>query len=556
MAKDHKDNMTYQVFTLMDLLYAHGVSECVISPGSRSTPLAIAAEMHPGIKTHIHPDERSAAFFALGIAKYSSEPVVLICTSGTAAANYTPAIAEAGLSHVPIIALTADRPHELRDVGAPQSINQEDMYRNYTKYYTELPIADGHLSSQNLLETKVLQGAQYFYGTSRGPIHINVPIREPLMPDVTRTDLFFRSRWKPPVQITEAVPDLTLKGNGIVFIGETIDDLESLVPLMERKGLTIITDPRQHIRRGAATVTHHDLLFGSLSEEQKAWLDKEVDFILRIGDPFTSKALNTFLSQTSIPQYLISEHQQLKTYPKAPEKVFVGSIDHIFHSLDFGGGGPTVKEWFTGIDDAIRSFITGQMPGYEDEGRFMYEILERLPENRTLFVSSSMPIRDVERYDVGNRHKILSNRGANGIDGVVSTAMGVATQTPITLIIGDIALYHDMNGLLISKLESIDINIIVFNNNGGGIFGFLPQKQEAAHYERLFGTPIDIDFSHAAAMYGFNYRFVETTDAITADDMAAAGRNIVEIRTDRNANVESHQQLRLKVQEMIQAYGT
>ncbi|MFB9859647.1 2-succinyl-5-enolpyruvyl-6-hydroxy-3-cyclohexene-1-carboxylic-acid synthase [Salinicoccus siamensis] len=555
MAKDHKDNMTYQVFTLIDLLYAHGVSECVISPGSRSTPLSIAAEMHPGMKTHVHPDERSAAFFALGIAKYSNEPVVLICTSGTAAANYTPAIAEAGLSHVPLVALTADRPHELRDVGAPQSISQEDMYRNYTKYYTELPIADGHLSGQNLLEAKVLQGAQYFYGANRGPVHINVPIREPLMPDLTRTDLFFRSRSETPAQITEAVPSYTFKGSGLVFIGETIEALEGLVPLMENKGLTVITDPRQHIRMKAATVTHHDLLFGSLSEEQKAWLDDEVDFIIRIGDPFTSKALNTFLSQTSIPQYLISEHQQLKTYPKAPEKVFVGSIGHIFRSMDFEGGSSIVKGWFTEIDAAIRDYITAQIPDYRDEGRFMYEMLERLPEDRTLFVSSSMPIRDVERYDVGNHHKILSNRGANGIDGVVSTALGVATKTPVTLIIGDIALYHDMNGLLISKLESIDINIIVFNNNGGGIFGFLPQKQEATHYERLFGTPIDIDFSHAAAMYGFNYRLVEAADAITEDDMSAAGRNIMEIRTDRDANVESHQQLRFEVQEMIQSYG-
>ncbi|WP_031544299.1 2-succinyl-5-enolpyruvyl-6-hydroxy-3-cyclohexene-1-carboxylic-acid synthase [Salinicoccus luteus] len=551
---DHQNALTYQVFTLMDLLQSHGVQEIVISPGSRSTPLALAAELHPDIHTHIHPDERSAAFFALGLAKLEHSPVGLICTSGTAAANYLPAIAEADLSHIPLLALTADRPHELRDVGAPQAINQRDMYRNYVRYYTELPIADVHESLPNLLETKVMQCAQYLRGLEMGPVHINIPIREPLMPDMTRTDLFFRT----PKALTQyrTVPEagIRLDGHGIVLIGETVEELDAVAPILDRDNLTVITDPRQHIRRNlAGAITHQDLIFNSMHPEQFERLEREVDFIVRIGEPLTSKATNKFLAQSGVPQYLISEHQILKTFPVAPKEAFVGTISEILKSIEFSSGGTGPKAWLTALDARISKRIEKYIADYDDEGRFMYEIIRHTPAHRAVFLSNSMPIRDGERYDLDNTQRIYANRGANGIDGVVSTALGMAVKTPLTLVIGDIALYHDMNGLIMSKLEDIDINIIVFNNNGGGIFSFLPQNDNQEHFERLFGTPLDLDFRHTAELYNFNYMHTDKIADITNGLMNQKGRNIIEIKTDRVTNAASHQDLRRQIEDVVKS---
>lgn len=554
MTIDHQATLTYQVFTLMDLLQSHGMREVVISPGSRSTPIALAAELHPDIRTYIHPDERSAAFFALGLSKNDRSPIGLICTSGTAAANYLPAMAEADLSHIPLIALTADRPHELRGVGAPQAINQQNMYANYVRYYTELPIADAHPSHSDMLETKILQCAQYFGGVDRGPVHINIPIREPLMPDMTRTDFFHRT----PKTVTEYSVALSsnprFEGHGLVFIGETSEDLEDVCSILDKENLTVIADPRQHIRRLLPDViTHHDLIFSNLNSTQLERLEAEVDFIIRIGEPLTSKVTNQFLAKTLIPQYLFSEYQQLKTFPSTPQAVYIGSIGTLLENTVFKKHGRGPKSWLTELDRRIANRIEAYVVDYEDEGRFMYEIIRQTDPDRALFLSNSMPIRDGERYDLDNTQKIYANRGANGIDGVVSTALGMAKRTPLTLIIGDIALYHDMNGLIISKLEDIDVNIIVFNNNGGGIFSFLPQSENKDYFERLFGTPLELDFRHVAELYGFSYVSTDMIQDVTGELMNQGGRNIIEIKTDRSVNVTSHQKLRRQIEDVVKS---
>ncbi|WP_020007435.1 2-succinyl-5-enolpyruvyl-6-hydroxy-3-cyclohexene-1-carboxylic-acid synthase [Salinicoccus albus] len=553
---NHQELLTKQVFTLVDILWSHGVDEVVISPGSRSTPIAIAAELHPHIKTYVHPDERSAAFFALGLSKRDHSPVGIICTSGTAAANYTPAIAEAELSHLPLIAITADRPHELRDVGAPQSIDQNNMYGNYVKYYTELPPADAHKSALNLIGTKVMQCSRYFNGNETGPVQINVPVREPLIPDITRTDLFYREKAvRPEYQLTDhALTELT--GTGLVLIGETMETLSGIEPVLDKDYLAVIADPRQHIRKTLHnTVTHHDLIFNALDEDQFSYIEENVDYILRIGDPLTSKAVNSFLSATEIPQYLISEHQNLKTFPIAPYQAFVGQVRGTLKNIEFKPGGRRFKHWFSNMDAAVESHIDLNIHQYTDEGRCTYEIFKHTEAGRSFFLSSSMPVRDGERYDTVNTHTIYANRGANGIDGVVSTALGMASKQKVTLIIGDVALYHDMNGLIMSKLEDVDLNIIVFNNNGGGIFSFLPQYDNQDHFERLFGTPLDLDFRHTAALYDFNYHEVNSYADIDSRLVNAAGRNLIEIKTDREQNLKQHQQMKTEIGDMVKSIG-
>lgn len=553
---NHQELLTRQVFTLVDVLWSYGMEEVVISPGSRSTPIAIAAELHPNIKTHVHPDERSAAFFALGLSKAERSPVGIICTSGTAAANYTPAIAEADLSHIPLIALTADRPHELRDTGAPQSISQNNMYRNYVKFFTELPLADMHESAVELIEAKILQCSVFFTGINTGPVHINVPVREPLMPDVTKLELFNRPKKRTPVyKMVDGAIDV-FHGTGLLFIGETKADISAIARMIERDNLTIVVDPRQHLRKTLKNaVTHHDLIFNALSEEQFGFVEENVDFILRIGEPLTSKAANKFLAATHIPQYVISELQNVKTYPVAPEASYIGEIKDTLEHVEFSSGTAAFKNWLTDIDASISRHIDDNINGFTDEGRFTYDIIRNTEGTTTFFLSSSMPIRDVERYDTLNIHSIFANRGANGIDGVVSTALGTAVKRPVTLIIGDVALYHDMNGLLMAKLEDIDINIIVFNNNGGGIFSFLPQYAEKNHFERLFGTPLDLDFKHTAALYDFNHSAVTDVNELDGQLLNRSGRNMIEIRTDRDKNLQEHQKLKNEIGGMVKAIG-
>lgn len=544
----HQKHLTEQVFTLVDGLYSKGVSEVVISPGSRSTPLAIAFELHPYIKTYIHPDERGAGFFALGLSKTSKRPVSLLCTSGTAAANYTPSVSEAGLMHIPLVVLTSDRPHELRQVGAPQAINQTNMFTNYVKYETELPIADSSETNMSHVFDRVLQASQYFYGINKGPVHINVPVREPLMPDVSRTDLFYREQ-----QLENSVTYNTdiepLVGNGLVIIGETDFNFENF-DFEQYKNLTFIMDPRIDKRTELShVVTTHDLIFTNLTKEQEENLNHRFDFIVRVGEAVTSKSTNQFLKRTTLPQILISEFNDVKTFPKTPDKIYVGDVNETLKSLfiesDYS------DNILYNLDRKIKSLIKDIMEDYTDEGRYMYEVIKNTYRTRRVFLSSSMPIRDFERYDVFNQLKIYSNRGANGIDGVVSSAFGVATKEDMTLIIGDVALNHDLNGLLMSKLENIDGTVICFNNNGGNIFSYLPQKEHDVYFERLFGTPLNLDFSHAAKLYDFDYHLINSPEDLTEELLNQTGRVFIEIKTDRDDNKVQHNKLKEQVKDLV-----
>jgi 2-succinyl-5-enolpyruvyl-6-hydroxy-3-cyclohexene-1-carboxylic-acid synthase len=286
----YTEALTTQTFSIIDALYEYGMNELVISPGSRSTPLAIAAELHEGIKTYIHPDERGAGYFAVGLTKKRRQPIGILCTSGTAAANYTPAVSEAGLSHLPLIVLTSDRPHELKNVGAPQAIEQHNMYSNFVRYQTELPIADSHDSAESLINDKVLQASQYFNGVNMGPVHFNIPVREPIMPNVRRLDLFKRVQKSMTPAITVPGDIEKLKGTGLVFIGETAEDLTPLVSVLEQGNLIAVCDPRQNLRTFVKdAIVNHDMMFSNFSENHRQYIEDNIDFIIRIGEPVTSK---------------------------------------------------------------------------------------------------------------------------------------------------------------------------------------------------------------------------------------------------------------------------
>lgn len=548
----YTEALTTQTFSIIDALYEYGMNELVISPGSRSTPLAIAAELHDGITTYIHPDERGAGYFALGLSKKKRQPIGILCTSGTAAANYTPSVSEAGLSHLPLIVLTSDRPHELKNVGAPQAIEQNNMFSNFVRYQTELPIADHHESAETLINDKVLQASQYFNGINMGPVHFNIPVREPIMPNIERLDLFKRTQKKilPALIIPRNLP--RLKGQGIVLIGETAENLTPLKALLEQGNISVICDPRQNVRTIVdKAIVNHDMMFSNFSNTHRQYINDNVDFIIRIGEPVTSKQTNAFLKQTTIPQYLISEFQNIKPFPITPSETYVGTIEEILPRLVEENSQSNMKQWFTTLSHKIHHYIDTNIENFDDEGRYVYDIIQQTDSERTFFLSSSMPIRDFERYDTKVHHDVFANRGANGIDGVISSALGVSTKEKVTMLIGDVSMNHDINSLLMAKLENIDFTIIVFNNNGGNIFSYLPQYEHKEHFERLFGTPLDLNFEHAAKLYDYEYIHIDSVGSLSPDMLNKSGRQMIEIKTDREYNLASHNTLKSQLKNLV-----
>lgn len=551
---NHSDALTQQVFTFASELYAYGVREVVISPGSRSTPLALALEAHPKIKTWIHPDERSAAFFALGLIKGSKKPVAILCTSGTAAANYTPAIAESQISRLPLIVLTSDRPHELRSVGAPQAINQVNMFSNYVNFQFDLPIADG---SEQLLDTIHYQmqiASQYLYGPHRGPIHFNMPFREPLTPDMDRVDLLTsENKTLPHYQKSIAVHDISAtlqKKKGLIIVGDLQhQEVDQILTYSTIYDLPILADPLSQLRKynHPNVITTYDLLY-------RAGLDLDVDFVIRVGKPVISKKLNQWLKRTSAYQILVQNNDKIDVFPTPPNISYEISANDFFSSL-IEEENVQRKDWlelWQSLERQSRIEIKDYLNHASDEAAYVGELIHKLSNEDALFVGNSMPIRDVDNLMFETEAEVYANRGANGIDGVVSTAIGMAVHKNVTLLIGDLSFYHDMNGLLMAKLNDIHINIVLVNNDGGGIFSYLPQKDSASEYfERLFGTPTGLDFEHTALLYDFTFERFENLTDFKYMELSAMGSHIYEVLTNREDNLQQHQILYKKLSDIV-----
>ena len=551
---NHKEALTKQVYTFASELYAYGVREVVISPGSRSTPLAIAFEAHPNIKTWIHPDERSAAFFALGLIKGSERPVAILCTSGTAAANYTPAIAESQISRIPLIVLTSDRPHELRSVGAPQAINQVNMFANYINFQFDMPVADGSQEMLNTINYQMQIASQYLYGPHRGPIHFNLPFREPLTPDLEMTEnLKSEHKILPHYQKNIDIQDIKniLKDKkGLIIVGDmqhqAVDQILTYATIHD---LPILADPLSQLRKfnHPNVITTYDLLY-------RSHLNIDADFIIRVGKPVISKKLNQWLTRTNAFQILVQNNDKIDVFPTPPHISYEISANDFFRSLV---NEPTVnrKDWierWQSIEAQSRKAITQHMSQATDESAFVSTLIQKLTKDDALFVSNSMPIRDVDNLLFDSEVEVYANRGANGIDGVISTALGMAVHKRVTLLIGDLAFYHDMNGLLMAKLNDIHINVVILNNDGGGIFSYLPQKTAAEQYfERLFGTPTGLNFEYTAMLYDFSFKRLNNITDFSQVSFSNMNSYIYEILTNREDNLEQHQLLYQKLSEIL-----
>lgn len=528
--------LTDWVASMVNRLVESGVTDVVISPGSRSTPLAMAAYLHPQIRHHIIVDERSAAFYALGLTRSTDtiRPVALICTSGTAATNYYSAVTEALISQLPLIVLTTDRPHELRNVGAPQAINQVRLYGEQVKTSLDLPVPEE--ATLSFMQQTVTRFTNLAMQAPMGPVHLNVPFREPLLPDLEQLKLMLTGEPAIPerqrVRPTNTDRNIFLERTSqkqIAFIVGPYTPLswqEAIYKLAAERNIPIFADPLSGMRRFDNILTNYDTWLAS--EHRIDWLP---DVFIRFGAAPVSKRFNQWMSTT---EQLVIEEPGSHRDPSSRATICYGdALD--FLSLIESTNDPRYVERLRFLDNVTET----AKPSLQGEAELTKRLLDTSIER--LFVSNSMPIRDVDTtLSAGKSVQVLANRGANGIDGVLSTALGSCYDTShAALLIGDLAFYHDSNALQLLKHHPGKFSVVISNNNGGGIFSFLPQASvDTQLFEDLFGTPLDLNIRGFAETYGLSYRLLEQPQEI--QEAIEDGIHLIEFPSDRELNVTTH----------------
>jgi 2-succinyl-5-enolpyruvyl-6-hydroxy-3-cyclohexene-1-carboxylate synthase len=562
----HIETLTRYTANFVDELTKNGLTNVVISPGSRSTPLALTFTEHPDIKEWVIIDERSAAFFALGIAKQTKQPVALVCTSGTAAANYFPAIVEAYHSRVPLIVLTADRPHELRDVGAPQAIEQIKLYGDYVKWFQEMALPEGSPTMLQYVRNKAARAFYMAHEGNPGPVHLNFPFREPLNPDFSLEHLWGGSSKKSGAsiyngrkhldqeQLQSLFVQLQHKQKGVIVCGPQVESAfaEAVVELASAWNLPILADPLSQIRSGKHTKKHIIEGYDAFLRSETIRKRLKPDFIIRFGAMPVSKPYLFYVKENKqAVQFIVENHTGFREPTgNVTEFIFADPVLLCEDLVALTGKANKEKvwleKWLQMNEIAKKHLDSGLVEEQITEGEAVRGLIEVLPEQSSLYVGNSMAIRDVDTFFMTTEKEmtVLANRGANGIDGMISSGMGAAaTGKPVTLLLGDLSFYHDLNGLLAAKHYGLNITILLINNNGGGIFSFLSQAADKKHFDSLFGTPLDIDFKHVITMYDGQYTVANNVTELKRmlkDSANHQGLSVIEVKTDRDDNVDWH----------------
>ncbi|MEK6268323.1 MAG: 2-succinyl-5-enolpyruvyl-6-hydroxy-3-cyclohexene-1-carboxylic-acid synthase [Planococcus sp. (in: firmicutes)] len=549
--------LTEYVSAFTHSLVEQGVKDVVISPGSRSTPLAYACMKEEGLAVYRQIDERSAAYFALGLAKASGKPVMLLCTSGTAAANYFPAVVESFYARVPLLVVTADRPHELREVGAPQAINQVNLFGTHVKWATDLPMPETE-NQLAFLTRHLHRSVQNATSEPRGPVHINVPFREPLRIDfeqdyVSNHEIaHFGGELSLSAESRMFLQQLLKKEKGLLIVGEQTQKMPNeFWAFIEKLDWPVLADPLSNLR-GNVPQSAKSLIIDSYDALLKSERFKETvipDAVIRVGPQPVSKPLSLFLAAVKPETYVVFDESSMLRDPQSVATHHIQAAEKDLWQLSLENKSTNAyREKWTQASHLYWQVVEQHCQNELDEGVLAKVLFDRL-DQCDLIVSSSMPIRDVDTYFQTTERDIMlyANRGANGIDGVVSTAFGVqaAKQRPAYLYIGDLSFLHDMNGLIASKMQETDLTIVIMNNNGGGIFSYLPQSQEERYFEELFGTPTGLTFSDAANMYDAQYVSAETVEQFAAalDEPKTKSVKMIEVFTNRENNVTTHRKL-------------
>src|SRR5579864_1651222 len=538
---------------LVDELYREGVEAVCISPGSRSTPLVLAFARHGGFDVRLILDERSAAFFALGRARATHKPVALVCTSGTATANYLPAIIEASMSSVPMIVLTADRPPALRGSGANQTIDQHQLYGGYVRMFVETGVPRAHVHAAKMWRTLARRAVET---AQTGPIHINLPFDEPLTPtgaevDLGTTDPKPQQTLTTPAVNVDSFRDLLLSERGAVVAGQIDQDAHAVAALAEHLGWPLIAEPLSGLRTpGDALSAGQALLGDDRFAEQHA-----PDVVLQFGRTPTSRATQRFVAAAA-RLGVIGER------PADPAKAAVqtliapeGAAARALIKLVSENDGTWLKDWRDAdavARGALDTFLNAERQPFEI--RVARDVAASVPDGTTLVVASSTPIRDLDFAMVPREGvRVIANRGASGIDGFVSTVLGVASAgTPTVALTGDLSLLHDAAGLLWAARRGEPVTFVVVNNKAGGIFDLLPSAALPEN-DVLFATAHEVDLRALAGAAGMGYE--------TGTDLAAylkqppAATTIFEMPIDRARAVKRRKALKKAIATALNAAG-
>jgi 2-succinyl-5-enolpyruvyl-6-hydroxy-3-cyclohexene-1-carboxylate synthase len=550
---------------LVDGLVSQGLEHVCVSPGSRSTPLALALSRHPDVSVHVHLDERSSAFFGLGLAKATERPVAVACTSGTAAANLFPAVVEASMSRTSLVLLTADRPPELHGVGANQTIDQRELFGGYVKRFVDTGVPAEHPDISQWFALG-LAAADVARRHPPGPTHVNLPFREPLAPSEDHLEIGHlpsrapgsgragaRTRRTDVEMLAERVMGAE---RGVMFAGSLRRDASAVVDLARTLGWPLIAEPTSGLRISGA------LSAGGFLLASESFLSTHVpDLVVQVGAAPTSRAGLAFVADSKRliivdPDRLVADPARhaslrLEADPASLSRALLKRIESREDSA-------WLREWEE-ADRSARRAVDDLVDSWEEpfEGRVARDLAASLPDGATLVVGSSMPARDLDAYMRPRPGlRVLGNRGASGIDGFVSTALGVAASGASTFaLMGDLTLLHDASGLLWSAGRGHDAVFVVPNNDGGAIFSFLEQRR-LPEFADLFVTPHRLDLSKVAAGAGARHALVERgaeLGPIVTGASRSGGVWIVEVPSDRDRNVARHHEVDAAVASALQA---
>ena len=562
-----------------------GVQHAVISPGSRSTPITVACDRHADITTWVQVDERSAAFFALGLAISSRKPVILVCTSGSAVANWLPAVVEANYSQVPLILLSADRPQELQNCGANQTIDQQHLFGSHARAFFAVSEPAEALLNGQYLQKVISDSLVQLQQPLKGPVHLNIPLREPLLPadgnlneridELTKTVTWKNVVCPEPGKINgdqidlEAIANIIQQSDGIIVVGRkqyTSSFAKTLNQLAEQLNVSVLVDPLSNLRFGkhdkSNYIFNYDLFLSQM--EQTAHPDIQPRWVIRFGQFPVSKSLLNFLSEcTDTINVVVGENKRWQD-PLRTAKFLVESSDEVLcqQLLKRTRSSDVIRELivtYKKLDNAAAENIDSALRQQKVliEGHLISKLVEKLPEKSFIFSSNSTAVRRLDMFTVLDEHSskpisLFCNRGASGIDGNLSTYLGILADnkdaTGVALL-GDLAFIHDINGLALCA----DLNargckgtIIIINNGGGHIFNYLPQKN-LNEFEKYWLTPVKIELLHAAALFGLNYQKIDTIESLEQvldGSLNSAGIDFVEVIIDQQASLQSSAEIR------------
>ena len=609
--------MNEYIAALVDEFYQLGVRHAVFSPGSRSTTMAMLFTEYEGFETYMNIDERSASFMALGIAKAHKEPTILVCTSGSAVAHYLPAILEAQYSGVPLIVLSADRPHTLLHVGAPQTVDQQKIFGTAVNYYEELavPQEEHYYTYPRQVARKAYMKSM---DTKKGPVHINVPLFEPLVPELDSKhfeagrspykvfkpnygDVFsYQNRSNNPsnpsnvskasnirnVSYTKITTDNNTNNSNnsnpllaqykkvLILAGPQIDvnEVESIRSFAENLQAPILADSLSNVRRYHKTDAiddNHEFAINRSNDtdmtqkkyfsdvvistydaflaDKDLWPVLKPDCVIQFGQMVVSKRVQQMMASWDNVEYIEINPTMDSMNPTGKTTIHMqASIDMFTHLYAVTNESNAYLNRWQSLEVAGKAQLSTAIEEPSCfEGRTIRELQQHIPDNSQLLVANSMTIRDFDYFWFsGESDAVLyGNRGVNGIDGTVSTALGLATNGKSTyLVTGDLSLFHDLNGLAVAKTHNLNLTIILHNNDGGGIFEYLPQKG-TKHFDYLFSTSQGLDYSGAAKLYDCGYTKITHPDelsSVLAKVSTESGVHIIEIPTNREYSRQLH----------------